>query len=253
MPLLLPIAPLLLAAAVSASDLEALVYVTEDYPPENYVEHGELKGYAVEILKAVWRRLGTPERAIEVLPWARAYYRAKTGSSHVLFAIARTPEREAEFKWVGPIHRVRQSLFGVAGRAPAVRSVAEAAGYRVGVINEDIGGRELVRAGFPEPRLVKVGTLRQLLLMLQAGRLDLVCSSANAVRKQQEIDPSLRLDLVPLVAVGEVRIHFAFSPSTPDAVVTAFQAALDAIEPERRAILKRYGLTEPGREPAPAR
>lgn len=242
---LLPLASLLAASAVSAAQPEKLTFLTEDYPPENYLERGELKGYAVDVLKAIWRKQGVPESPIQVLPWARAYHTFRTQPNHVLFAMARTPERDPLFKWVGPIHRVRESLFALAGKDPGARTLAEARNLRVGVMIQDVGEEMLRRADFPDEKLVKVRTFSQLLKMLKAERVDLICASENALMTEITRDASLAMTYVPVVEIGLIDIYYAFSPGTSDAVVARYQAALTSIDAERRAILDRYGIGRP--------
>ena len=75
------------------------------------MENGELKGYCVDILKAVWKNMGGSEQPILVLPWARGYAMVQKEPNHMLFAMARTPERENQFKWVGPIYYADYELF----------------------------------------------------------------------------------------------------------------------------------------------
>ena len=45
-------------APVSASDLAALTYYTEQYPPYNYQENGTLKGVSVDLLGAITEKMG---------------------------------------------------------------------------------------------------------------------------------------------------------------------------------------------------
>jgi polar amino acid transport system substrate-binding protein len=96
---------------ISATNPEDITYMTEDYPPSNYIENGVLKGVAVDVLKAVWKKINSKEMHIQLYHWARGYQLALTKPNTMLFAMTRSPEREKLFKWVGPIYRGRYSLF----------------------------------------------------------------------------------------------------------------------------------------------
>lgn len=76
--------------------------VTENLAPYNMVEGGQITGLSTEIVKAVLNNVGVSPR-IEVLPWARAYDLALHSDSVLIYSIARTPQREHLFKWVGAI------------------------------------------------------------------------------------------------------------------------------------------------------
>ena len=46
--------------------------ITEDFPPMNYMEKGEIKGISTAIVKKVLERANIPY-TLELLPWARGY------------------------------------------------------------------------------------------------------------------------------------------------------------------------------------
>jgi polar amino acid transport system substrate-binding protein len=95
--------------AVTAKDL---IYITEQLPPYNFQENGKLQGISVDLLESVWERMGENlnKSVIEILPWNEGYQRALNDKNTVLFAMARSPEREHLFKWAGPIGSTREVL-----------------------------------------------------------------------------------------------------------------------------------------------
>lgn len=106
-----------------------ITYMTEDYPPDNFVRNGTLTGYSVDLLKALWKKMGCPEQPIQVLPWARGYHNALEMPNHMLFTMARTPEREKLFHWVGPIYRTQIALIGLADRGLTLTKLGDAQAY----------------------------------------------------------------------------------------------------------------------------
>jgi len=68
----------------AASGPENLTYLTEDYPPSNYLENGVLKGVAVDVLKALWMKMGVKEQPIEVSNWAVITGPSGSPTSHCL-------------------------------------------------------------------------------------------------------------------------------------------------------------------------
>lgn len=68
-------------------------FVSLDYPPYEYVENGEIKGIAVEILEETFR-LMDKELKIEIYPWARSIEMFKDGEADGIFTFFKTPERE---------------------------------------------------------------------------------------------------------------------------------------------------------------
>ena len=90
---------LLLQPMVCLAELRLL---TEQAPPTSFLRDGQPEGYAVEVVRELIRRTGNQAR-IELMPWTRAYFLAKSEADTGLFSVVRTTEREALFQWVGPI------------------------------------------------------------------------------------------------------------------------------------------------------
>ncbi len=229
---------------LSSTEPQELVYVTEDYPPENFVENGVLKGYAVDILKAMWKYLKVPEQPIQVLPWARGYALAERQRNVVLFAMGRTPEREALFRWVGPIYHADIALMALSSNPLRLASLEQAKQRKIGVLNGDMGDELLKEARFPEASLIRVNTLEQLLKLLKIGRVDLICTTEPSVRKEIAANPSLKVDYRVALVADELQVYYGVSKATDPLVVAKLQKALTAINTERLAIIRRYNLLE---------
>lgn len=78
------------------------------------IQEGRQQGFMVELVREIERRLGT-NRPVRFLPWPRAYRNALVSPNHVIFPLARTPEREADFDWaikVAPLTPVFVTLNG---------------------------------------------------------------------------------------------------------------------------------------------
>jgi len=81
---------IIISATVSAKPLELL---TLQYPPYEFEEDGELKGFVVDIIHAVFQRMDQPIN-ITLLPWARALQMIEDGEADAIFTAYKTPERE---------------------------------------------------------------------------------------------------------------------------------------------------------------
>jgi hypothetical protein len=84
---------------------EPIHWVAADLPPFIWQEDGQPKGYANDIIEAMSKKLG--RRAdISFYPWARAVKMTGDGPSYGVFPLARTPDREANFRWLVPLAKV---------------------------------------------------------------------------------------------------------------------------------------------------
>ncbi|WP_020594478.1 substrate-binding periplasmic protein [Kiloniella laminariae] len=219
----------LVSTAFCASALE---FYTEDFPPYNYVEDGKLKGIGPKIVRELMAEVGESPDII-VLPWVRAYKYAQERSNSAIFSIVRTPNRESEFQWVGPLYTVRVGLYA-AGENRQLYShdndanLAQA--MKTGNIAVQLGGagEELLTSrGFKN--LNPVLNVEKSLFLLLKGRYDLLETSdvfmAYAIEKE-----GLAVEAASeAVLIGQYDMYLAFSNNTPAAVVQKWQDALDRL------------------------
>ena len=129
-----------------ALELSAL---TEALPPLNYELDGKVVGFSSDLLDLMAKEaeLTVVKR---VLPWARAYDMVSRQPNTLIYSLARTPEREALFHWVGPISSRRILLYRLNDRADiSLKSLDDARAYRIGVVRESASAKGLIKLGFP--------------------------------------------------------------------------------------------------------
>ncbi len=80
----------------------SLVIITENWPPYNYEENGEIKGFSTEIIQAIMKELNLSYE-IQLLPGARGEKLLNEGTRVMNFSLFRTSDRENRYKWIGPI------------------------------------------------------------------------------------------------------------------------------------------------------
>ena len=235
--------PCPLAAQAIPETAADLKYYCEDIPPSNYLEGGVVKGVSAETLRLIWKKMGISEQPIRVVPWARGYEIALKERNAVLFSMSRTAEREALFKWVGPIFTVRSVLLGLAGRDIELRSLEDARTYAIGVVKDDVMESFLESRGFGGKNLQSVSGLDRNFEKLELGRLDLIAHSLDTFNKYIEmhgLDPK-RFHVY--LVVSAMQNYYAFNRGTNDGIVADLQRTFDALSAEREAVLARYGLS----------
>lgn len=208
------------AAEMTAAELR---YLTEDYPPYNFEEDGEMRGISVDLLRLIWKEMNIPEQPIRLVPWARGYRLVQDRPGTVLFAMGRTADREDLFRWVCPIMTNRQVLIGRKDQNIQIQSLAEAKRYRIGTILKDLGDSLLAQAGFDN--LEPVSDIRLNLRKLNAGRIDLIAYGENGFWNHVESPEDYEI----VFALKTSQACYAFHRDTPEALVADFQRALDAI------------------------
>ncbi len=231
-------------STVLAIDPTDLKYVTEIYPPFNFIENGKLKGIAVDFLKEIWSEIGVAEQKIEVLPWARAYKMVQMKKNTVLFSTTRSAAREPLFKWAGPI---KSNPIGLIARKDSnikVSSLADLKRYRLGTIRDDFCENVLQEKGFNINTLDRVSKLSTNLKKLQNKRIDLVVNSVEGTFIALEKEGYNPDDYVAVGLLSDVPLSYAFHKDVPQELVDKFQLAIDSLEGNRLQILAKYNLKE---------
>lgn len=214
--------------------------MTEELPPFNYTEGGQVTGFSSEIVLQICERVGHP-KDIVVLPWARAYKAALNEENKVLFSTTRTPMREKLFKWVGPIYEPTIVFYAKRGSVLAINSLDDA--KKVGSIGTYFNDAEetlLKEAGFIN--LDSVGDDFWNPKKLVQGRIDLwITGDLEGIHKAKKagVDPE-QMEVV--YEIKKKEYYIAFSKSTPDSDIQKWQYALDAMKQDGtyERILKKY-------------
>jgi polar amino acid transport system substrate-binding protein len=221
----------------------SLHLMTEPSPPYSMHDGKHVIGIATDTVRAVMDRAGIAY-SLDLLPWRRAYSTALERADTCVYSTTRIPEREADFKWVGPIAEADWVLMARADRAISLRSLDDAHSYRIGTYNGDARDQYLRARGFDvDPAPDDLTNPRKLM----AGRIDLWAASTQ--RGSATLD---RLGysgkIVPVLAFNHIRLYLACNRSMPDALVARLNDALASLERDgsRKAIRQRYDNWQPG-------
>ena len=224
MPSCLAILLLHAGLALAAPDAPALKIYGMDSKPISYLADGQASGMAVELVREIQKRLGRLD-PVEIVPWARANMLATAGPNVMLLTVVRTPERERDMQFVGPIFSSRVVAYVVKGR------LAELQRQDPGLFKSRAGARRgsifvTVPRGLGYNVTDETNTSETSARMLMSRRFDLWFDGEElmpgamerAGHKPDEVEVALRL--------GTAEVYFAFSNGTPKATVEAWSAAL---------------------------
>ncbi|BBP56829.1 ABC transporter substrate-binding protein [Pseudomonas sp. St316] len=236
-------ATLLLAGTVRAADT-SLVLLTENFPPYNMAKNGKnfaqdenIHGIAVDIVREIFKRADISYSLTLRFPWERIYKLALEKPGYGVFVMARLPEREKLFKWVGPIGPDDWIMLAKADSSIALDSLAQARQYKIGAYKGDAIAETLAKQGLkPIVVLRDQDNARKLL----NGQIDLWATGDPAGRylaRQEGVT-----DLKTVLRFNSAELYLALNRDVPDDVVARLQAALDELrkEGEVDAIMARY-------------
>jgi polar amino acid transport system substrate-binding protein len=217
---------LCLAGALSnASEvLPRLHLMTESSPPASMREGDRIIGSGTDKVREVMARTGTAY-TLELLPWRRAFTRARQEPHACLFSTTRTPEREQQFKWVGPTAVGEWMLLGRADRNYKLHTLEDARNLRIGTYNGDARDEYLRARGFNVDSAPNDMINQRKLLM---NRIDLWAASFerdSMVLKRIGWEHKI----VPVLSFHRVQVYLACNPAVPTKLIDKMNAALEAM------------------------
>ena len=214
-----------------------LKFITEQYPPYNFMENGQLKGISMDLLEQITGRLGIAlkKKDVSLVPWEEGYQRTLKRKDTLLFSMTRTVEREKKFLWVGPISPTRVVLFTRKDMALHPTSGSALKDLKIGAIRDDIGEQLAVKAGVQKKKLTLSSKTGDLIRLLEDGKIDAWAYEETAGKwfiKHEAANPD-NIKVARVLFEGE--LYYAFNRKTSKVVVTAFQKALEEIKKEKSA------------------
>jgi len=242
---------LLSAPALAQNEpLPSLTVLTEDWPPYQYIDNGEIKGFSVDVLAAVFNQAGFPQQKkdFQMVPWARGINKLNTQKNTVLFLMARTKSRDSRYKWVGPLSHNISYIIARHGNKLDISNKKNLEKYTAGAINGDISEGYLMELGFTDKNISRTVNSDSLALMLYYGRIDLIVD--NWPNFQSTVN-SASLNIGDFDVIGIANkddMSYAFSIDTPDWIIERLQAAFNKLVADGTvdAIRRKYRIeTEP--------
>ena len=235
---------LLVACGPSLVRAESLVLLTENLAPfnmsasgGNYAKDAGVSGISSDTLRAVCERAKIECQQILRFPWDRVYQQALNEVGYGLFSVARTAEREALFKWVGPIATNDWVLMANADSSISLNNLQGATQYRIGGYRGDAIGQYLIDRGLTvEASLSDSENVQKLV----KGQIDLWATadpSGRYLARQAGVE-----GLKVVQRFNTAELYLALNINTADAVVVQLQAALDSLRADGQlaAIAARY-------------
>jgi polar amino acid transport system substrate-binding protein len=82
---------------------KGLVVMGDSFPPFSYLEHGQKKGMAFEIVNKVLEDSGVEVERNIIGNWKNVYSYALENSHSLIYTIVKNKERLNKFHWIGPL------------------------------------------------------------------------------------------------------------------------------------------------------
>lgn len=231
------------ARAADSPDID-LVLLTENFPPYNMAKNGKnfaqdenINGIATDIVREIFKRADITYSLTLRFPWERIYKLTLEKPGYGVFVMARLPDREKLFKWVGPIGPDDWIMLAKADSKITLETLNDARKYKIGAYKGDAIAETLAKQGLnPVVVLRDQDNAKKLV----NGQIDLWATGDPAGRylaRQEGVS-----GLKTVLRFNSAELYLALNKDVPDEVVAKLQAALDQLRKEGGVddIMARY-------------
>ena len=232
---------LVFSALCSAKPL--ITIYTEQFPPYNFSNKGQLQGINLDITRTLCERAQV-ECKFELLPWSRAYSLVQQNSFSGLVSTARSAEREALFYWVGPLVSSRTFFYRLTGNTHInPTNLTHVSDYSLGVVRGNVY-EELVEAiGFKENKnLLKVAHHYEYMNLFFKNKIDLMLGSELTLDYQLQQFGHGGKEVVKLVELPVDAVkgnYLVFNKAIPIEIVERFNQQLKLLKEQDNLALYR--------------
>ena len=161
---------------------ENLRVVLEVSPPHQTYENGKVSGLTTAVVELMLQHAQISPQ-YEVYPWARAFRLAVATPNVLIYNMARTPEREQQFDWIGKVGSYKFGFLKLAARQDIqVNNLQDVRHYVVGAQRDDFSAEWLrTVAKQPNSQLELQPDVLETWRLLVNGKLDLMIDDPSAV------------------------------------------------------------------------
>ncbi len=226
----------LFSGIANAQSLEDILWISEDYPPSNFVDKdGVLRGFTIDILLEMWKKVGLnrTKQDITIYPWARGINKLGSDKNICLFGISISEERKKLFKFVGGAPGNRIVLFAKKEKNYRFNSIEEVnqkfGNQEIGVVRDDIGEQVYLNIGGKPELLHRVTKADHLINMTELDRLELFAYADTVAFKKMSIlkIPADKYEIV--FQMYQAKWGYGFNKNVNPEVLKKLQKAFDEL------------------------
>ena len=104
---------------------------------KNFAQDENINGIAVDIVREMFKRADITYSLTLRFPWERIYKLALEKPGYGVFVMARLPDREKLFKWVGPLGPDDWIMLAKADSKITLETLDDARKYKIGAYKGD--------------------------------------------------------------------------------------------------------------------
>jgi polar amino acid transport system substrate-binding protein len=223
---------MVVANAVSDTT-EKLLVLTEESEAHSINANHEISGWEIPPVRAVIERAGF-QANFEIQSWKGALASVNRIPTALIYPLARTPDREAQYQWIGRLGMREYNFYKLHdAKLPRLGKLDDFKPYRIAVIRDDVRDNYLVEHGFVKGSttgLREVSDSSEALQLLGRHEVDFVIFSAAGLNQYCTM-PGQKCDSLDLAMPLGLRVdlYIAAGPKAPASEVARLRSAYDAM------------------------
>ena len=178
---------------------ELIVSNESDWPPFDFEEAGEPKGYSIDLLKLLAEKSGLKFRFTNGYSWAEMMAMFRRGEIDIVHALYKTPERTKEGLFTRPYYRLK-NYFIISRKAGDIKNMQALEGKRVAVVR-GWSVETYLRKRYPRVALKVVENTAEAFLAVSRGDADVLIDTEESFAYMQR---QLHLDNLKIGGVAKV-------------------------------------------------
>ena len=190
----------------------------------------ELTGICIDIVKEIQKRIGN-EKEIKIFPWNRAYNMTLKKDDFALFSTARSEEREALFKWVGPLVPLEFVMYKRKDDTKIYRTLNDAKAAKAIAVTKNVISEQFLRKEGFQNLQVEIGKSgEENVQRVLRGEAQLYSNgyiSGHYLIKKLHLET--KIVMTQMAPLFKSTLNIAFNINTPDEVISLWQTTLDEI------------------------
>ncbi|MEH0164975.1 substrate-binding periplasmic protein [Roseateles microcysteis] len=188
---------------------------------------GVFSGRGIDMLRRLAKHANIGEPLFEQTITARALLDANTRAGTCAVGMGRSPEREAQFLWAGPISRAELVLLARADDTRRFASLEDARNLTIGAIRNSVVAQRLRAQNLQVEEVADDATnLRK----LQAQRIDVW--AANGFVAREELRNAIAPPPKVVLSFGLIETFIACNPQMDEALFAAIRQAVATLTRE---------------------
>ena len=208
-----------------SKEMDALQIYTEEFPPLNLMQDGQLTGQATEVVQEILKRMDI-NKDITLLLWSDAYQKLVNEPNIVLFSTSLISERKDLFKWVGPLSSAEIYFYTSKDCTLNLKTLDDAKKVlKIAVLKDYAIAGILKEKGFTN--LVEYNTIQEIFTELLNGKVNLFpCSNLVMSSELKNLGIAPDEFKKALFITSELE-YIAFSKATSDELIQTWQNHLN--------------------------